>query len=111
MAKSKKRVLVFTKPKNTDDPMAGNFPLGTPKEVCKELSKFNTLPDGAELTRMGTMVLHGPGYTVEYAQGHDTLMQAMVVVYNTDFAWPVLQRICKATGWKMQDTESGQIFG
>ena len=111
MAKSKKRILVFIKPKNVDDPMAGNFPLGSPKEVCKELGAFNTLPDGAVLTRMGTMVLHGPGFTVEYAQGHDTLQQAMVVVYNTDFAWPVLSRICSKTGWKMQDTDSGQIFG
>lgn len=111
MAKSKKRILVFIKPKDIDNPIEGNFPLGSPKEVCKELAKFNTLPDRSTLTRMGTMVLHGPGYTVEYAQGHDILQQAMVVVYNTDFAWPVLQRICSATGWKMQDTDSGQIFG
>ena len=111
MAKSKKRVLVFTKPKNPDDPMAGNFPLGSPREVCKKLSSFNTLPDGSTRSISGTVVLHGPGYTVEYAQGHDALMQAMVVVYNTDFAWPVLQKICRTTGWKMQDTESGQIFG
>ena len=111
MAKSKKRILVFIKPKDTDDPIAGNFPLGTPKEVCKALGNFNTLPDGTDLKNMGTKVLHGPGYTVEYPQGHDTLNQAMVVVYNTDFAWPVLQKICQATGWKMQDTDSGQIFG
>lgn len=111
MPKSKKRILVFIKPKDTDDPIAGNFPLGTPKELCKQLANFNTLPDGAQRNAVGTMVLHGPGYTVEYAQGHDTINQAMVVVYNTDFAWPVLQKICKATGWKMQDTDSGQIFG
>jgi len=111
MPKSKKRILVFIKPKDTDDPIAGNLPLGTPKELCKQLANFNTLPDGTHRKAVGTMVLHGPGYTVEYAQGHDTINQAMVVVYNTDFAWPVLQKICQSTGWKMQDTDSGQIFG
>ena len=111
MPQSKKRILVFIKPKNSDDPIAGNFPLGTPKEVCKALKNFNTLPGGAQLSKTGTNVLHGPGFTTEYPQGHDILNQAMIVVYNTDFAWPVLQKICKATQWKMQDTDSGQIFG
>ena len=111
MAKRKKRILVMIKPKDPDDMLAGNFPLGSPKELCKALAGFNTSPDGAEGKGMGTMVLHGPGYTVEYAIGHDELMQAMVVVNNMDFAWPVLSKICKANGWKMQDTESGQVFG
>lgn len=111
MAKSSKRILVFTSPKDVTNPMAGNNPLGTPKELCKALGRFNTLADGTELKRLGTMVLHGPGFTVEYAQGHDMLMQAMVIVNNTDFAWPVLSKVCQATGWKMQDTDSGQIFG
>ncbi len=111
MAKSKKRILVMTNPKDPEDTLAGNYPLGTPKELVAALAKFNTAPDGAEIKRLGTMVLHGPGYTVEYAMGHDELMQAMVVVNSMDFAWPVLSKICRANGWKMQDTESGQIFG
>jgi len=102
---------VLIKPHDPEDPGAGNDPLGTPKEVCKALAAFNTSPDGAEVKRLGTMVLHGPGYTIEYAMGHDELMQAMVVVNNTDFGWPVLSRICRANGWKMQDAESGQVFG
>lgn len=111
MAKRKKRILVMIKPKDPDNMLAGNFALGSPKEVCAALAKFNTSADGSEIKRLGTMVLHGPGYTVEYAMGHDELMQAMVVVNVMDFAWPVLSKLCKANGWKMQDTESGQIFG
>jgi len=104
-------VLVLTNPVNTDDPMAGTNPLGTPEEVRRAAAGFNTLSDGADETRVGTVILHGPGFTLEYATGHDTLHQAMVVVHDTDFAWPVLSRLCKDRGWKMQDSESGQIFG
>ncbi len=111
MARNKKRILVLTRPKNIDDPMAGNYPLGTPKELNAALANFNTLPDSPIKPHQATAILYGPGYTVEYPQGHDSIMQAMVVVNNTDFAWPVLSKICQSTGWKMQDTESGQIFG
>lgn len=111
MAKGKKRILVLINPRDPEDTLEGNIALGTAKELCNALSKFNTAVDGAEIKRLGTMVLHGPGYTVEYAVGHDELMQAMVVVNNMDFAWPVLSKICRANGWKMQDTESGQVFG
>ena len=111
MAKSKRRILVMTNPKDPEDLLAGNYPLGTPKELCSALEKFNTSIDGDSAKRSSTVVLHGPGYTVEYALGHDELMQAMVVVNTMDFAWPVLSKICRANGWKMQDTESGQIFG
>ena len=111
MSKRKKRILVLTKPKNPDDPFAGSDPLGTPKDFEAACARFNTRPDGTTLKRLGTMILHGPGFTVEYAQGHDTLAQAMVVVLDTDFAWPVLSKLCKSMGWKMQDTDSGQYFG
>ncbi len=111
MGSRKKRILVMIKPKDSEDMLAGNFALGTPNEFRTALAKFNTAGDGGDTKRLSTMVLHGPGYTVEYAMGHDELMQAMVVVNNMDFAWPVLSKICKANGWKMQDTESGQIFG
>jgi len=110
MAKNK-RILVMMNPRDPDDPSAGNEPLGTPGEIVAALARFNTAPDGSTLKRVGTMVLHGPGYTIEYASGHDQLTQAMVVVNSSDFAWPVLSQICKANGWKMQDTDSGQIFG
>ena len=108
---AKKRMLVLINPRDPENPSGGNVALGSEREVCSALAKFNTASDGAEVKRLGTMVLHGPGYTVEYAVGHDELMQAMVIVNNMDFAYPVLSKMCKSLGWKMQDTESGQIFG
>ena len=108
---AKKRMLVLINPRDPEDPSAGNAPLGTEREVCEKLSHYNTAADGAQIKRHGTMVLHGPGYTIEYAVGHDELTQAMVIVNNMDFAYPVLSKMCRALGWKMQDTESGQIFG
>lgn len=108
---AKKRMLVLINPRNPEDPSAGNAPLGTEREVCEKLSHYNTAADGTEIKRHGTTVLHGPGYTIEYAVGHDELSQAMVIVNNMDFAYPVLSKMCRALGWKMQDTESGQIFG
>ncbi|MBO6738603.1 MAG: hypothetical protein JJ916_01965 [Phycisphaerales bacterium] len=108
---AKKRMLVLINPCDPEDPSAGNAPLGTEREVCEKLSHYNTAADGAPIKRHGTMVLHGPGYTIEYAVGHDELTQAMVIVNNMDFAYPVLSKMCRALGWKMQDTESGQIFG
>lgn len=110
MPKSK-RLLVLIKPKDPDDPLAGNFPLGKPKEFATAVADFNTAPDGSSTVRLGTTVLHGPGYTVEYASAQDMVNQAMVSVYEAESAWPVLSRMCKTLGWKMQDTESGQIFG
>ncbi len=112
MAKSKsRRLLVLIRPKDPADPMAGNLPLGKPKEFAEALAVFNTAPDGSASSRLGTAVLHGPGYTVEYASGQDVIAQAMVSVYEAESAWPVLSKLCKALGWKMQDTESGQVFG
>jgi hypothetical protein len=108
---AKKRMLVLINPRDPEDPSAGNAPLGTEREVCDKLSHYNTAADGTEIKRHGTTVLHGPGYTIEYAVGHDELSQAMVIVNNMDFAYPVLSKLCRALGWKMQDTESGQIFG
>ncbi len=111
MAKGKKRILVLIKPRDVEDPSAGNVSIGSPKEFVKALSGYNTAPDGSTSARLGTAVLHGPGFVVEYAMGHDELMQAMIVVNHQDFAWPVISKMCRENGWKMQDTESGQIFG
>lgn len=111
MAKSKRRLLVLINPKDPADPMAGNAPLGTARELVAALAAFNTAPDGSKTARLATAILHGPGMTVEYATAQDPVTQAMVSVYEADTAWPVLSRICRATGWKMQDTESGQVFG
>lgn len=111
MSKRKKRILVLIKPRDPEDPSAGALPLGRPKDFAANLARFNTSPDGGDRKSMGTVVLHGPGFTVEYSTSLDELMQAMVVVNDQDFAWPVLSKICRANQWKMQDTESGQTFG
>ncbi len=111
MSKRTKRILVLIKPRDPEDPSAGTLPLGRAKELVAALSEFNVAADGSERKALGTAVLHGPGFTVEYASSLDELNQAMVVVNDQDFAWPVLRRMCRANGWKMQDTESGQVFG
>lgn len=111
MSKRKKRILVLLRPRDPEDPAAGSAPLGRPRDLVEALSRFNTQPDGSARQALGTSVLHGPGFTVEYASSQDELMQAMVVVNDQDYAWPVLSRMCRTLGWKMQDTESGQIFG
>jgi hypothetical protein len=111
MSKRKKRILVLMKPRDPEDPAAGSVPLGSPKDLIEALATFNVAPDGAPRKALGTAVLHGPGFTLEYASSQDELNQAMIVVNDQDFAWPVLSRMCRAHGWKMQDTESGQVFG
>ncbi|MFK7884497.1 MAG: hypothetical protein AB8F26_09990 [Phycisphaerales bacterium] len=112
MSKRKKRILVLIHPRDREDPSAGNIPLGTPAELVHTLGAFNAQPDGsARSASLGTAILHGPGFTVEYASAQDELQQAMVVVNDQDFAWPVLSKLCRTLGWRMQDTESGQIFG
>ncbi len=111
MSKRKKRILVLIHPRDREDPSGGNIALGTPAELIEALARFNTQPDGSPRKALGTAVLHGPGFTVEYASSQDELMQAMVVVNDQDFAWPVLSRMCRTLNWKMQDTESGQVFG
>jgi len=111
MSKRTKRILVLIKPRDPEDPTAGTLPLGRPKDLVAVLANFNVAPDGSERKALGTAVLHGPGFTVEYASSLDELNQAMIVVNDQDFAWPVLRRMCRVNAWKMQDTESGQIFG
>lgn len=111
MSKRKKRILVLIKPRDPEDPGAGTVSLGRPKELLEVLARYNVAPDGSERRALGTAVLHGPGFTLEYASSLDELNQAMIVVNDEDFGWPVLSRMCRQNGWKMQDTESGQIFG
>mgnify|MGYP001054255988 CR=1 FL=1 len=107
----RKRQLVLIAPSDLDNPSSGTRPLGSRREVERLLAEFNTAGDGAARGSVGTDVLHGPGLVVEVPQGLDELNQALVTVTDADCAWPVLSRVCKAHGWRMQDVESGQIFG
>lgn len=103
------------RPADADDPSAGTKPLGTPKELIAVAARFNTAADGAadlpNAEPAFTARLYGPGFVIEYPLGHDTLGQAMVSVNEAEIAWPVLSKICRELGCRMQDTESGQIFG
>ncbi len=86
-------------------------PLGTRQEVIAALARFNTAPDGSPPRAAGTEVLWGPGITVEIPTGLDPVSQAIVTMHDDDIAWPILQRLCKALGWRMVDLETGRSFG
>jgi hypothetical protein len=98
-------------PKDPEDPASGVKPMGSEGEFIASLAPFNTAPDGSPVRRGGTQVLHGPGIVIEYADTHEQINQAILTVVDQDIAWPVLVRLCRSLGWKMQDIESGQVFG
>ncbi len=102
---------MFLKPNDPDDISAGYAPLGSLADFEAALAPFNTAPDGSDGRSMGTRFLYGPGIVVEVPTGQDVVNQALVTVLDDDFALPVLMRICRENAWKMQDTESGQMFG
>lgn len=108
---ARKRQLVLIRLENPDDRLSATVPLGTPREFRDTLAPFNTAPDGGPSKRMGTEVLYGPGIIVEIPAGQPEIRQALVSCIEQDMAWPVLRGICRATGWKLQDMDSGQMFG
>ena len=108
---AKRRQLVLIKLENPDDRLSATVPLGSTKDFVATVAAFNTAPDGGRTTRMGTEVLHGPGMVVEIPSGQSEVRQALVTCSEQETAWPVLRGICAATGWKLQDMESGQMFG
>lgn len=111
MARRKKRQLVLLNPRDPQDPSEGYAPLGSPRELEEALAPFNTAPDGSKGASLGTLFLYGPGIIVEIPRGHDLIQQALVTVVEQDIAFPVLMRICRGNAWKLQDVESGQMFG
>jgi len=90
----------------------GPSALGSVDSVIEELGVFNTAPDGSSRpSSVGTKVLYGPGFVVEVASGQKVVHQAILTVEDDELAWPVLARLCQATGWRMMDIETGQVFG
>lgn len=87
------------------------MPLGTRGEVEATLSRYNTSRDGSVSRAMGTVVLHGPGMTVEVPTTTDVVTQMIASVHDEDIAWPVLARVCRECEWQMMDMESGRVFG
>ena len=97
-----------------DDP-SSDSPLGTLREVLAELARFNTAGDSLEDTRPDpeafSVRLFGPGMYVDVPTGQAEVRQVMIDCYDADLAGPVLVRLCRDAGWRMQDIETGQMFG
>lgn len=98
-------------PRDPSDISEGYDPLGSPRDLEEALAPYNTAPDGSAGASRGTMFLYGPGIVVEVPRGHDVIQQALVTVIEADIAFPVLMRLCRGNAWKLQDVESGQMFG
>lgn len=108
---AKRRQLVLIKLEDPDDRLSATVPLGSTRDFVAAVAAYNTAPDGGPTRRMGTEVLYGPGIVVEIPSGQPEVRQALVTCIEQELAWPVLRGICTATGWKLQDMESGQMFG
>lgn len=104
----KRRRLVLQKP-DPDAPPA-LLSLGKAESVADAMAPYNTAPDGSNKS-LGTLILYGPGITIELPTTAPDVRQAMVTVVDEESAWPVLSRMCKANGWKMIDPDSGIAFG
>jgi len=101
------RQLALIAPANDGD---GACPLGSRRDFAQTLAGFNTASDGSTAS---ADVFFGPGFHVELPRiaDDDDVVQALVTVVEEDMAWPVLARICNATGWRLLDTETGRTFG
>jgi hypothetical protein len=105
MARKRRQVVLINQ---TD---SGSAPLGKLPELRARMADFNTGPDGGPDKGTGTEFWYGPGFVVEVPSGHDQVMQAIISVQDDELGLPVLFRMCKSLGFKMQDMESGRIFG
>ena len=85
--------------------------MGRADDVAELVSRYNTAHDGSRGASLGTRALFGPGFTMQVPTSTDTVTQVMVSVTEQEIAWPVLSRLCKDLGWRMMDTETGQVFG
>ncbi|MEM0982397.1 MAG: hypothetical protein AAGI17_00445 [Planctomycetota bacterium] len=108
MGKRKQLVLIN---REGDDPNSDR-PLGSVEDVTHHLAKFNTAVDGAPEKEGGyTRRLFGPGMYVDVPIGNAIVNQVLIDCYDPDLAAPVLIRLCRSAGWRMQDVETGQMFG
>jgi len=97
-----------------DDPSSDRA-LGTLRDVLAQLARFNTSSDTLEQKRPDpesfSVRLYGPGMYVDVPTGQAEVRQVMIECYDPDLAGPVLVRLCREAGWRMQDVETGQMFG
>lgn len=105
MAKKKSRQIVVMGVER----QGGSVPLGTLREVRSLLERYNTSGDG---TPAGVLErLYGPGMVVELPTSGEVVNQAIAWLNDEDTAFPVLRRLCKETGWRLMDLETGRTFG
>ena len=106
----KRRTLVFVGPESSSG--AGETtPLGRLKDIRETLANFNTNSDGTPFEGQPTQRLHGPGIIVELSLSVDPATQALCHINDDTIAWGVLERICRATKWRMMDPETGRVMG
>jgi hypothetical protein len=91
--------------------MSQTVPLCDPRTFRETLARHNTAGDGSPTTRAGTEIFYGPGIVIETMAAQREVRQALVSCIEEELAWLVMRDICRDGGWKMQDMESGQIFG
>ena len=82
---------------------SGMAPLGTRREIIRELSTFNTAPDGTT-----DDVLYGPGIRMELPPDQDPVSQMLMTVVEEEIAWLVIMRLAKAFSWKIVDMNTGR---
>lgn len=107
---AKRRQLALIKLDDPDDQTSPTVPLGKRGDFEAALARFNTATDGGS-GGSGSVTYYGPGLVIEIVPMDGEVRQALVYCQNEDFAFPVLYRLCKANRWKLQDMESGQMFG
>lgn len=104
----KRRTLVFVGPESAPGETA---PLGRLKDIRDLLATYNTASDGSPTEGQPTQRLHGPGIIIELSLSLDPATQALCHINDDTIAWGVLERICRATKWRMMDTETGRVMG
>jgi len=108
---ARRRQLVLIRLEDPDDRLSPTAPLGTEREFHEAVAPFNTATDGTEPSGTGSITFYGPGMILEIAPVDGEVRQALVTCQVEDFAWPTLYRMCQTNRWKLQDMESGQMFG
>ena len=111
---AKRRQLALNKFEDQDDPLSPTVSLGSVDEFVRAIEPFNTRTDREVACKndgSGSIVFYGPGLVLEIIPMDGQVRQALVYCQNQDFAFPVLYRMCKANGWKLQDIDTGQMFG
>ena len=108
---AKRRQLALIKLEDPEDRFSTTVPMGSKAEFEDALEPFNIGTDGGTGKNTGSVTYYGPGLIIEIVPMDDVVRQALVYCQNEDFAFPVLYRLCKANRWKLQDMESGQMFG